>query len=138
MTTVVSTPTDRGAIREAYQSDGYVLVKGLISPEEAREMRQEVHDLFQRVLTGRNGAWESARKVAGAEGKQELQGMHDLQFYSAVFSRMLVDSRFVDAAAAALGVENLQLHGRCPGGKRVRDGDPAEPQPRTTGAHRGG
>jgi phytanoyl-CoA hydroxylase len=110
MTTVVSTPTDRAAIREAYQSDGYVLVKGLISPEEARGMRQEVHDLFQRVLTGRNGAWGSARKVAGAEGKQELQGMHDLQFYSAVFSRMLVDSRFVDAAAAALGVENLQLH----------------------------
>ena len=36
--------------------------------------------------------------------------MHDLQFYSAVFSSMLVDPRFVDAAAAALGVENLQLH----------------------------
>ncbi len=110
MTTVVSAPTDQGAIHEAYQRDGYVLVKGLISPEEARDMRQEVHGLFQKVLDGRSGAWGSAREVAGAEDKQQLQGMHDLQFYSSVFSRMLVDSRFVDAAAAALGVENLQLH----------------------------
>ena len=61
MTTAVSTPTDHGAIRDAYQRDGYVLVKGLIRPEEAREMRQEVHDLFRRVLTGRDGAWGSAR-----------------------------------------------------------------------------
>ena len=110
MTTVTCTPTDLGAIHEAFQNDGYVLVKGLISPEEAGTMRQEVHDLFRRVLTSRDGAWGSARKVAGAEGKQQLQGMHDLQFYSAVFSRMLVDPRFVDTAAAALGVENLQLH----------------------------
>jgi phytanoyl-CoA hydroxylase len=110
MTTVASTPTDRGAIHEAYQNHGCVLVKGLISPEEAEDMRQEVHYLFQRVLAGRNHAWGSAREVAGAEGKQELQSVHDLQFYSAVFSRMLVDSRFVDAAAGALGVDNLQLH----------------------------
>lgn len=110
MTTVASTPPELGAIREAYQSDGCVLVKGLISPHEAREMRQEVHDLFERALAGRSKAWGSAREVAGAKGKQQLQGMHDLQFYSAAFSRMLVDPRFVDAAAAALGVENLQLH----------------------------
>ena len=110
MTSVVSTPTDRDAIHDAYQSDGYVLVKGLITPEEARGLRQEVHDLFGQVLAGRNGAWASAREVAGAEGKQELQGMHDLQFYSSAFSRVLVDPRFVDAASAALGVENLQLH----------------------------
>ena len=50
MTTVVSTSTDRDAIHQAFQSDGYVLVKGLISPEEARGMRQEVHDVFQQVL----------------------------------------------------------------------------------------
>lgn len=40
----MSTPADRGAIHRAYESDGYVLVKGLISPDEARAMRQEVHD----------------------------------------------------------------------------------------------
>jgi phytanoyl-CoA hydroxylase len=110
MTTVASTATQLGAIREAYQSDGCVLVKGLLSPAEARQMRREVHDLFEQALDGRSKAWGSAREVAGAEGKQQLQGMHDLQFYSAVFSRMLVDSPFVDTAAAALGVENLQLH----------------------------
>jgi hypothetical protein len=34
-----------------------VLVKRLISPEEARELRREVRDLFERVLTGRSGLW---------------------------------------------------------------------------------
>lgn len=110
MTTVLSSSTDREAIHEAYQQNGYVLVKGLISRHEASEMRQEVHDLFQRVRAGRGRGWGSAQEVAGAEGRQELLGMHDLQFYAAAFTRMLVDRRFVDAAAAALGVENLQLH----------------------------
>jgi phytanoyl-CoA hydroxylase len=110
MTTVVSSSTDRDAIHQAFQSDGYVLIKGLITSEEARGMRQEVHEVFEQVLTGSSAAWGSARKVAGAEGRQQLQSLHDLQFYSAVFSRMLVDSRFVDAAAAAIGTENLQLH----------------------------
>jgi phytanoyl-CoA hydroxylase len=110
MATVVSTPTDQSSIHDAYQNDGFVLVKGLITPEEAGEMRQELHDLFRRALIGRDGAWGSAREVAGAEDKQQLQGMHDVQFYSAVFSRMLVDRRFVDTVAAALGVEDVQLH----------------------------
>jgi phytanoyl-CoA hydroxylase len=98
------------AVRETYQRDGYVLVKGLIKPGEARYMRQELHDLLSRASGARNGAWKSASSVAGAEGKQQLQGMHDLQFYCSVFSRMIVDPRFTGVAAAVLDAENVQLH----------------------------
>ena len=176
MTTVVSSSTDRDAIHDAFQSDGYVLVKGLISPEEAGGMRQEVHELFQQVLTGRNGAWGSAREVAGAEDKQELQGCTTCSsilrssagcsWTSAVCRRRRGRALCGESAVAshqgvcktlgkrctvpvAPGLPLLPSYaapgrrlylpsGRCPGGKRVRDGDPAEPQPRTTGAHRGG
>lgn len=110
MTATTATGPDLAAVREAHQRDGYVLVKGLIEPDEARQMRQELHDLLNRASVARNGAWRSAGSVAGAEGKQQLQGMHDLQFYGSVFSRMLVDPRFTDVAAAVLGTENVQLH----------------------------
>lgn len=104
------TEPDLAAVHEAYRRDGYVLVKGLIDPEEARYMRRELHDLFSRVSAARNRAWPSASSVAGAEGKQELQGLHDVQLYCSVFSRMIVDPRFTDVAAAVLAVENVQLH----------------------------
>ena len=109
-TTTTTTGPDLAAVRKAYQTDGYVLVKGLIHPEEARYMRQELHDLFSRMPAAGFRAWPSAGSVAGAEGKQELQGLHDPQFYCSVFSRMIVDHRFTDAAAAVLAAENVQLH----------------------------
>lgn len=110
MTATTATGPDLDAVREAYQRDGCVLVKGLIEPDEARYMRQELHDVLQRVSAGRFRAWKSASSVAGAEGKQELQGLHDLQFYCAAFSRMMVDPRFTSVAAAVLGTDNVQLH----------------------------
>jgi len=110
MTATTATGSDLAAVRETYQRDGYVLVKGLIEPGEARYMRQELHDLLSRASGARNGAWKSASSVAGAEGKQQLQGMHDLQFYCSVFSRMIVDPRFTGVAAAVLDAENVQLH----------------------------
>lgn len=110
MTATTATGSGLAAVRETYQRDGYVLVKGLIEPGEARYMRQELHDLLGRASGARNGAWKSASSVAGAEGKQQLQGMHDLQFYCSVFSRMIVDPRFTGVAAAVLGAENVQLH----------------------------
>jgi phytanoyl-CoA hydroxylase len=106
----MTTEPGLAAAHEAYQADGYVLAKGLIDPEEARYMRQELHDLFRRLSVGRNRAWGSASSVAGAEGKQDLQALHDVQFYCSVFSRMIVDPRFTDVAAAVLAVENVQLH----------------------------
>lgn len=48
MTTTTTTGPDLAAVREAYQRDGCVLVKGLIDPDEARYMRQELHDLLVR------------------------------------------------------------------------------------------
>jgi len=93
-----------------YQENGYVLVPGLLTPDEAAYYRQEVHDLMERISNYRHNdaTWESARALAG-ERKTVLQHCHDVQFYSAAFSRLLVDERLTGVAADIIG-PNVQLH----------------------------
>lgn len=132
---------------EFYRANGYVLVKGLLSKEEAASYRAECHALADR-LNNPDPTWGSARmlteQAAGMSGTTEgqmastgmpagaagtmtgasktgdgmtdsatattLRHCHDVQFYSAAFSRLIVDPRFTDIAAALIGSENVQLH----------------------------
>lgn len=103
------------ALRD-YQKNGYTLVKGLLSKDEAAAMRQESHDVIER-LNLPDPTWASARststKVGGGamtETMTQLRHCHDTQFESASFARLLVDPRFTDIAAQVLGVEDVQLH----------------------------
>ena len=90
-----------------YQEHGYLLVKGLISAEEARAYRDECHAVLARLRPS-DPTWGSARRIAG--GATELRHCHDAQFYSAAFARLMLDPRFTDVAAALMGSENVQLH----------------------------
>lgn len=91
----------------AYRTDGFVLVKGLLPPAEAATLRQEAHDILARA-PGEDPTWGSARALTTTATR--LSHCHDVQFHSAAFSRLIVDPRFTDAAAALLGSPNLQLH----------------------------
>jgi phytanoyl-CoA hydroxylase len=90
-----------------YQDNGYLLVKGLLTPDEARTYREECHGVLGR-LRRTDPTWGSARELAGRP--TELRHCHDAQFYSAAFARLMVDRRFTDLAAALMGSENVQLH----------------------------
>ncbi|MBF8191712.1 phytanoyl-CoA dioxygenase family protein [Nonomuraea sp. K274] len=90
-----------------YQDNGYALVKGLLTKAEARAYREECHALLGR-LSQTEATWGSARALAGRA--TELRHCHDVQFHSAAFTRLLVDPRFTDVAAALTGSENVQLH----------------------------
>lgn len=95
-----------------YHENGYLLVKGLLTGEEALAYRAECHALADRL--GRqqsiDATWGSAREaVAGAENTVVLH-CHNVQFCSAAFSRLIVDSRLTDAAADIIGSPNVQLH----------------------------
>ncbi len=98
------------AEQRAYNKDGYVLVKGLLSKREAAEMRAEAHAVLERRREQPDATWASGREAAGTMVKTSLQHLHDTQFYSAAFSRLLTDPRFVDIAAQVLGSEDVQLH----------------------------
>jgi ectoine hydroxylase-related dioxygenase (phytanoyl-CoA dioxygenase family) len=95
------------AIVRFYRDNGYVLVKGLLSGEEARAYREECHGVLGR-LRRTDPTWGSARRLAGRP--TELRHCHDAQFYSAAFARLMLDPRFTDGAAALMGSENVQLH----------------------------
>ena len=93
-----------------YTENGYVLVPGLLSPEEAAHYRAEAHGLSRRLSAIRdtNAAWGSADAVAMGR-KTQLLHCHDVQFQSAAFSRLLLNDRLTAAAADIIG-PNVQLH----------------------------
>jgi phytanoyl-CoA hydroxylase len=100
------------AEKEHYTENGYVLVKGLFSAEEAAYFRAETHDLAQRLLTTKatdvvNEGWASGAKVTDLP--RELLHCHNVQFHSAAFARLISDPRLTDRAADIVG-DNIQLH----------------------------
>lgn len=95
-----------------YRDNGYVLVKGLLTSEEAALYRKECHDLAARLQKVRkiDATWGSARQaVAGAADTQVLH-CHDVQFYSAAFSKLLVHDGMTGGASDIIGSPNVQLH----------------------------
>jgi phytanoyl-CoA hydroxylase len=95
-----------------YKENGYLLVEGVFTKEEAAAYREESHALAERLSLHKNmdATWASARQaVAGAEQTVILH-CHNVQFYSAAFSRLMTDPRLTDAAADIIGSPNVQLH----------------------------
>lgn len=99
--------------RETYQRDGYLLVKGLLGPDEAAYYRQECHDLMRRLAARQldtDPTWGSARELTTETVPTSLQACHDVQFESAAFSKLILDERITGIAADLMGTPNVQLH----------------------------
>ncbi|MCL4143134.1 UNVERIFIED_CONTAM: hypothetical protein GTU68_001918 [Idotea baltica] len=98
-------------LRAQFERDGYVLVQGVFSKTEAKDLRAEGHGIIERLSSryDTNGTWSTAAE-AGALGGSSLQHCHDVQFHSAKFSRMLTDPRLVDVAAEVMDSPNVELH----------------------------
>ena len=95
-----------GEQKRFYDENGYVVCRGLLSADEAKALRREAHDLAGRLVQFRNinAAWATIQHT-----KTVVQHCHDVQFYSAMFSRLIVDPRFTAVAASIIG-PNVQLH----------------------------
>src|SRR5579885_512002 len=93
-----------------YEENGYLLLKGLFSRDEAAVWRQECHALAERLAAHRSidATWGSARE--STKKKTQLLHCHDVQFYSAAFSRLITDERLTEVAASLVGSPNVQLH----------------------------
>lgn len=88
--------------KDLYAEQGYVLVPGLLTPEEAAFYRTEVH-----ALDARQG--ETNATWASVEGDTAISHSHDVQFKSAAFTRLLLDPRLTGVAQDIIG-PNVQLH----------------------------
>jgi ectoine hydroxylase-related dioxygenase (phytanoyl-CoA dioxygenase family) len=96
-----------------YRENGYVLVKGMFTREEAAALRQECHDLTERLSAHEkniDATWGSARAAVAEAKDTRIMHCHNVQFYSAAFSRLIVDDRLTSAAADIIGSQNVQLH----------------------------
>ena len=95
--------------KQFYADNGYVLVPGLLTPDEAAQYRTESHDLAARLsaLRSINSTWGSANTVT--DKPTQLLHCHDVQFQSAAFARLIVDERVAGVAADIIG-PNVQLH----------------------------
>lgn len=95
-----------------FGDNGYCLVEGLFSTLEADELRREAHDLAARLSakTNMDATWASARAAVAEAAQTQILHCHNVQFYSAAFTRMICDPRFTDAAAGFIGSPNVQLH----------------------------
>jgi phytanoyl-CoA hydroxylase len=95
-----------------YQENGYLLVEGLFSPTEAGVFRRECHALAERLSANASleSTWQSAKGAASQGKNTMLLGCHNVQFYAAAFSRLIVDDRLTGVAADIIGSPNVQLH----------------------------
>jgi ectoine hydroxylase-related dioxygenase (phytanoyl-CoA dioxygenase family) len=89
--------------RSFYDENGYLLIKGFISPDEAATLRAEVHGIAARQGPT-NATWSSV-----ADQGTKLEHSHDVQFRAAAFSRLLVDERLTSVFTDLIG-PNVQLH----------------------------
>jgi phytanoyl-CoA hydroxylase len=97
---------------EQYHDQGYVLIPNLIDAGEAAALRQEMHDLAERLSRNQNidATWGAARAAVAEAAQTKILHCHNVQFYSALATRLMCDPRLTDHAAAFMGSENIQLH----------------------------
>jgi phytanoyl-CoA hydroxylase len=107
----VTSPVTPEEQRRFYEENGFLLVKGVLPPDECAARRQELHDLAARLRAKRdiNATWRGSHLSEEERKGLEIWHCHDVQFYLASFSRLLVDSRVLDPIANLIG-ENIQLH----------------------------
>ncbi|MGI8827225.1 MAG: phytanoyl-CoA dioxygenase family protein [Chloroflexota bacterium] len=97
--------------RGFYAENGFLFVPGLLTKAEAGELRQQAHALISG-LSGRPGlesTWGSARGIAGQRETQLLH-CHNVEYHSALFTKLIVDDRLTAGAAELIGGPNVQLH----------------------------
>lgn len=95
---------------EHYHEQGYIRLKGVFTRDEAAGFRREAHELMDRLTRHQaiDATWGSAR-LMDERAQTKLLHCHNVQFQSAVFTRLLVDPRLVDPVADLIG-PNVQLH----------------------------
>lgn len=87
----------------AYDRDGYVHIRGLLTAAEAAAYRAEVHAIAAQQ--GESDATWASVKGTGTS----IAHCHDVHFRSAAFLRLMLDDRFLNVARDIVG-ENVQLH----------------------------
>jgi phytanoyl-CoA hydroxylase len=95
-----------------YREQGYVLVSGIFTTDELDRLERE----FDGVLERRAAARAELNIVWGGDWKEKFRAdqvvahTHDVQAYSAEWTKVLTHDRFTHALSDCMGTPNVQLH----------------------------
>ena len=99
-----------------YKDNGYVIAEGIFTSEEIDECVSETDTMFERVQqAGRRleatwgGKWRKAQIPTDEQGETSVLSIHNMQYHSAVFTRMLVNPKLAGSVAELIG-PNVVLH----------------------------
>ncbi|KAA0193829.1 hypothetical protein HAZT_HAZT011612 [Hyalella azteca] len=94
-----------------YDENGYVVLD-ILSSAELEEISAE-YDLIFRNKADQNldATWQGSWNYTKDEGSNTVvQSIHGMQMHSAVFSRLLLHPRLLDACEDVMGTSNVLLH----------------------------
>src|SRR5688572_2225320 len=98
--------------KERYEEDGFIIVKEALSPVELEEARAASGAVVERVKDAKESSsflWSGSFINEDERKKLDINGVHDVQFHSAVFSRLLLNAPVLDVVTELIG-PNVQLH----------------------------
>jgi phytanoyl-CoA hydroxylase len=99
---------------EQYKRDGVLVVSNIFSGAELDELESEADGIIARRLAGKahlDATWGGDKwKEAYGKAKTVIFHTHDVQAYSAAWTRALVQDRFTLACSEVLGSPNVELH----------------------------
>lgn len=95
---------------KSYEDNGY-LVLDVLTPAEIEEMSTEYDAIFQRKADQNleatwGGGWDKSKKSKD----QQVHSIHGLQMHSAVFTRLLLHPKLLDACESIMKTPNILLH----------------------------
>ena len=99
---------------DQYQRDGVIIISDIFTPAELDAMESEADGIIARRLAGNahlDATWGGEKwKAAYGKAKTVIFHTHDVQAYSAAWSRAIVQERFTLACSQVLGSPNVELH----------------------------
>ncbi len=100
------------SIQSQYQSDGYFVARGVFKGDQLRELQSEFDRIIHALVSSGedvNARWsgEEVNKMGAAD--TVVLHTHNVQQYSAAWTRAFVSEEFISAVRPILG-ENIILH----------------------------
>jgi ectoine hydroxylase-related dioxygenase (phytanoyl-CoA dioxygenase family) len=105
---------EQTAIRESFERDGYFLAKGLFGKSELAELETDFDRIVSQLVASEehiNARW-SGPEMERIGGETIVIHTHNVQQYSAAWTRALLNERFLEATSQILGPDIVLHHSK--------------------------
>ena len=112
MSSTVSLPT-AADIRQQFQEKGYFLARGVFSPAEVAELEKDFDRIVDQITQSgedTNARWGGAQMETMNVSDTVVTHTHNVQKFSAAWTKALLQDRFLDVAEAILGPDIVLHH----------------------------